>query len=276
MKLPSNFRQASFTNGNNTHRGENNENHNHTVKRTYPTAGQTHNAYGLAELQESPPELAQSIPSPTPAGQLCRKGHQITHSVRQQTPATGKRRPWRRSWLGTYYLDECSARRRVTSVGRTGFRQALQRRNEPSQALIRSMFGSRQEITSGRMAKSQDLERGAAVVDFVLVSALLAIMFMALIQMALVLHVRNTVADAASSAARYGALADRTAADAQQRAEVLLSSSLGPDYAKSIVAEQTTHNSVPTIQVTVTAPWPVIGLLGIGGELKMSGHAAIQ
>lgn len=114
------------------------------------------------------------------------------------------------------------------------------------------------------------------MVDFVLVSALLAIMFLALIQLALVLHVRNTVADAASSAARYGALADRTAQDAQERAEQLIEAALGAAYAGDVTATVSEVNGIAILTVSVTAPWPMVGMLGPGESLQMSGHALIQ
>ena len=113
------------------------------------------------------------------------------------------------------------------------------------------------------------------MVDFVLVSTLVTVMFLALIQLALVLHVRNTVADAASSAARYGALADRTAQDAQDRAELLLSTSLGDGYAQDVTASVSTAGGVSILTVSVTAPLPLVGLFGPRGRLEMSGHALV-
>ena len=52
-------------------------------------------------------------------------------------------------------------------------------------------------------------ERGAAVVDFVLVLVVLVPLFLGILQVALVLHVRNTLTAAASEGARYAAAADR-------------------------------------------------------------------
>ncbi len=100
-------------------------------------------------------------------------------------------------------------------------------------------------------------------------------MFLALIQLALVLHVRNTVADAASSAARYGALADRTAEDAQARAELLMASALGSGFSQEVSATVSSTNGVPVLTVSVTAPLPLLGLLGPGRVLEVSGHAVI-
>ena len=53
------------------------------------------------------------------------------------------------------------------------------------------------------------------MVDFVLVGALLTLFFLAIVQLTLVLHVRNTLIDAAASGARYGTLADRSAGGRQ-------------------------------------------------------------
>ncbi|NVM96059.1 TadE/TadG family type IV pilus assembly protein [Arthrobacter wenxiniae] len=119
-------------------------------------------------------------------------------------------------------------------------------------------------------------ERGAAVVDFVLVSTVVTVMFLALIQLAVVLHVRNTVADAASSAARYGALADRTAPDAEERARLLIGSALGSGFAQDVAATVSSSNGIPVLTVSVKAPLPLLGLWGPGQTLEMSGHAVID
>lgn len=118
-------------------------------------------------------------------------------------------------------------------------------------------------------------EAGAAVVDFVLVGALVTVIFVALVQLSLALHVRNTVADAASSAARYGALGDRTAADAQTRATMLMNSALGPHYVQDVTASVQTRNGLDILTVSIRAPLPVLGLLGPARSLEMTGHAVI-
>ncbi|MFP3578303.1 TadE family protein [Arthrobacter sp. fls2-241-R2A-200] len=118
-------------------------------------------------------------------------------------------------------------------------------------------------------------EQGSAVVDFVLVGALLTMFFVSIVQLTLILHVRNTLIDAAASGARYGALADRTSADASARAGTLIAAALNPDYAQDIESSEVTVGGVRTIEVTVRAPLPVIGLLGPSGTLEVKGHAAL-
>ena len=60
-------------------------------------------------------------------------------------------------------------------------------------------------------------ERGAAVVDFVLVLVVLVPLLLGVLQVGLVLHVRNTLMAAASEGARYAATVDRPA-DGRRRA----------------------------------------------------------
>jgi Flp pilus assembly protein TadG len=119
-------------------------------------------------------------------------------------------------------------------------------------------------------------ERGSAVVDFILVGGLLTVFFLAIIQLALVLHVRNTLIDAAASGARYGTLADRGASDAKERAADLIGSALNPDYAQDISTSEVTFQGLRTLEITVRAPMPVIGLIGPREMLEVKGHAAIQ
>lgn len=119
-------------------------------------------------------------------------------------------------------------------------------------------------------------ERGSAVVDFVLVGGLLTMFFLAIIQLTLVLHVRNTLIDAAASGARYGSLADRGAADAEERTRTLIVTALNPGFAGQVSTSEVTVQGLRTLEVTVRAPMPVIGLIGPRDMLEVKGHAALQ
>jgi hypothetical protein len=124
-------------------------------------------------------------------------------------------------------------------------------------------------------AANSGRERGAAVVDFVLVGALLTMFFVSIIQLALILHVRNTLIDAAASGARHGTLADRSADDARHRAGELIGTALNADFARDIETREVVFQGLRTLEVTVKAPLPVIGLIGPRGGLEVTGHAAI-
>ena len=119
-------------------------------------------------------------------------------------------------------------------------------------------------------------ERGSAVVDFVLVGGLLTLFFLAIVQLTLVLHVRNTLVDAAASGARYGTLADRGAGDARERTVQLIGVALNPDFATDVTTGETTYQGIRSLEVTVRAPLPVIGLIGPRAVLEVKGHAAIR
>jgi Flp pilus assembly protein TadG len=119
-------------------------------------------------------------------------------------------------------------------------------------------------------------EQGSAVVDFVLVGGLLTMFFLAIIQLTLILHVRNTLIDAAASGARYGTLADRGASDAEERTRGLIGAALNSGFAEHVSTSEATVHGFRTLQVTVRAPMPVIGLIGPREMLEVTGHAAVQ
>jgi hypothetical protein len=113
------------------------------------------------------------------------------------------------------------------------------------------------------------------VVDFALIGGLLTVIFIAIIQLTLVLHVRNTLIDAAASGARYGTLADRTPEDAVGRTAELIRGSLADSYGSDVSVGTGSSNGVRTLEVVVRAPLPVIGLIGPGGVMEVRGHAAL-
>ncbi|WP_286175744.1 TadE family protein [Arthrobacter sp. NEB 688] len=123
------------------------------------------------------------------------------------------------------------------------------------------------------MSGTPRAERGAAVVDFVLVSVLLTAIFLALVQLGLVLHVRNTLISCASEGARAGARADALPGEAEARTRSLVGASLSERYARSVRARESTVSGVRVVEVEVVAPLPVLGLLGPEGRLGVVGRA---
>lgn len=109
-----------------------------------------------------------------------------------------------------------------------------------------------------------------------MVGGLLTALALAVVQLALVLHVRNVLIDAAASGARYGSLADRTGSDARLRAAELITSAIGPDYAAQITVGEFEASGVRSLEVRVVAPIPVIGLIGPSGAMEVAGHAPLQ
>ncbi|SDR71027.1 TadE-like protein [Nocardioides scoriae] len=115
-------------------------------------------------------------------------------------------------------------------------------------------------------------EDGAAVVDFVLVSLLLVPLVLGLVQVGLVLHVRNTLTAAATEGARYGATVDRTPADGVARTRAQVRGAIADRFARDVSARRTTTDGVPTVEVRVRAVVPPLGLWGPGVALDVEGH----
>ncbi len=116
-------------------------------------------------------------------------------------------------------------------------------------------------------------ERGSAVVDFVLVLIVLVPIFLGILQVALVLLVRNTLSSAASEGARYAATIDRGPADGAARTRSQIDGAISGRYARDVDARQSTVDGAPGVVVTVHAVVPALGLGGPGISLTVSGHA---
>lgn len=116
-------------------------------------------------------------------------------------------------------------------------------------------------------------ERGSAVAEFVMITTLLVLIAMTLVQLALVLHVRNTLIDAASNGAHYGALANRSASDAEGRTRTLITESLHGGFASGIAVSTTNIGENQLVNVSVNTRVPLIGLLPNGWELHVEGEA---
>ncbi|WP_255447229.1 TadE/TadG family type IV pilus assembly protein [Schumannella soli] len=119
-------------------------------------------------------------------------------------------------------------------------------------------------------------ESGSAPAEFVLVGALLALVTLAVLQLALALFVRNTVLDAAAEGARQASLADVGPKAGAERTRELISTTLGADYPVDVEVGSGEWQGQPVAIVTVRAPLPVLGLIGIPSALEVSGHAAIE
>jgi Flp pilus assembly protein TadG len=119
-------------------------------------------------------------------------------------------------------------------------------------------------------------EQGAAIVDFALVGALLTLLFVAVLQFAIVVHVKNTLVDCASAGARYGALADRSPSQGAQRTRELITADLGSAYASDVTAGHERQAGLDTVVVRVRAPLPLVGLLGAGRVMTVEGHAGAE
>jgi len=111
------------------------------------------------------------------------------------------------------------------------------------------------------------------VVDFVLVSLVLVPLVLGIAQVALVMHVHNTLAAAAAEGARYAATVDRDPADGAARTRHQIAGALSARFAGSVRAREQTVDGLPTVVVTVHAAVPPLGLWGPAVAFDVTGHA---
>lgn len=126
----------------------------------------------------------------------------------------------------------------------------------------------------GRVARD---DRGAAVVEFTLVSILLVTLFVMIMQVGLVLHTRNVMVSAAQEGARFAANADRSGVDGVQRTRQALRESLGRDLvartAVTVAPRTATGSGAPVIGIRVRGPLPFL-FAAVGPlEITVEGHA---
>ena len=119
-------------------------------------------------------------------------------------------------------------------------------------------------------------ERGAAVADFVMVSVLVVVLFLAVFQLGLGLYTRNLLISCASEGARLGARADAVPGQGVARTQALVSQSLSERYARRVSSREVVVSGVRVIEVRVVAPLPVIGLLGPDDRLDVVGRAFVE
>ncbi|MFO7691088.1 MAG: TadE/TadG family type IV pilus assembly protein [Cryobacterium sp.] len=127
-----------------------------------------------------------------------------------------------------------------------------------------------------RLRRPADTQQGSAVAEFVMVVSLLTVLTLAVLQLGLALHVRNTVLDAAAEGARFAALAGNSLPEGTERTRDLITVAIGATYARSIDTSRDAVGGYPRITVRVQAPLPMLGLFGPPRGLEVSGHAALE
>lgn len=116
-------------------------------------------------------------------------------------------------------------------------------------------------------------ERGSALVDFTLVSVVLLPIVLGIVQVALVLHVRTTLAAAASEGARLAATSGSSPGQGVARTRAQIAEAVGGGYARDVEVRRVTVAGAPAIEITVRAEVPALGLGGPAVEFTVSGRA---
>ena len=116
-------------------------------------------------------------------------------------------------------------------------------------------------------------EGGAAVVDFVLVLVVLIPLVLGILQVGLVLLVRNTLAAAASEGARLAATADRDPTDGVALTREQIDGAISGKFAQDVTVRRRMVGGAPGVEVVVRAEVPALGLFGPAVQLEVSGSA---
>lgn len=136
----------------------------------------------------------------------------------------------------------------------------------------------RERLAGGSAGRptSRGGERGSALVDFLLVSVLVTAIVLGIVQLALTLHVRTILTDSAASGARYAALSGHSLSDGAARTTALITSTLPAAYAEGVDVDYGNYRGVEVVEVHVSAPMPVLGMLGPGGVITVAGRALVE
>lgn len=129
---------------------------------------------------------------------------------------------------------------------------------------------------SSHLQGCADGERGNAPAEFVMVMALVMLLFGVVLQVSFALYARNILIDAASSGARYGTLLDRTYSDGATRTQEIINHNLPPQYQTSVSTHEVNVNGDRTLEVTVQGTLPVVGPFGFDQGINVTGHALVQ
>jgi len=119
-------------------------------------------------------------------------------------------------------------------------------------------------------------ERGAAVVDFVLVLLVLLPLVIGILQLALVLHVRNTLASAAAEGARHAAVAGSSAPAGQAKVHELVDGALSRDFVHTVTVRPGLVGGAPGYVAVVEAEVGLLGFGHTGVPIRVSGHAVAE
>lgn len=106
-----------------------------------------------------------------------------------------------------------------------------------------------------------------------MVSALVVFVFLAVMQVGLALHVRNTLTLAASEGARAAARLDASPGMGVDRARAMVTAALSDRFARDITATSASVDGVQVVVVTIRAPIPVVGPIGPSDGLTVTGRA---
>lgn len=125
-------------------------------------------------------------------------------------------------------------------------------------------------------------DAGSAPVEFVLVGSLVVFLFLGILQLGLLLHMRNVVVSSASEAARTAANADQTCADARDRFRELIADSLSSRVSDGIRPpigcgpDEDRASGATLVRVDVDVDLPLVFLPFGSVSVSATGRAVVE
>ncbi|GAB3031214.1 hypothetical protein GCM10011376_24330 [Nocardioides flavus (ex Wang et al. 2016)] len=115
------------------------------------------------------------------------------------------------------------------------------------------------------------------MVDFVLVLLVLLPLVVGILQLALVLHVRNTLASAAAEGARHAAVAGSSAPAGRAKIDELVDGALSQDFVRAVTVRPALVGGAPGYEAVVEADVGLLGWKALGGvQVRVAGHAIAE
>lgn len=119
-------------------------------------------------------------------------------------------------------------------------------------------------------------QAGAATVDFVLVLLVLLPLFMGVLQLALVLHVRNTASAAVGEGARLAATQGAGPHAGVARVHDQLEGVVSDRFTGEVRVETVSLDGMPAYRLLMDVSVPTLGLGGPAVSFTVSGHAVLE
>jgi hypothetical protein len=117
---------------------------------------------------------------------------------------------------------------------------------------------------------------GSAVVESVMVMALLLALVAGVLQLGLALHIRNTATAAAAEGARTAARAGQSDGIGIERARRVLGQALPGASPATIQESRSTRAGLDIVEVQITMALPLIGPWGPSGGLTVRGRSVAE
>ncbi len=109
-----------------------------------------------------------------------------------------------------------------------------------------------------------------------LVAIVVIPLVLGIMQVALVLHVRNVTTAAASEGARVQAALDAPVGAGEQRTREQIRTGVGERFLRDVAVEPSSVAGAPGVEVTVISEVPALGLFGPAVTIEVTGHAVSE